>query len=88
MQALAAGDHRVDVLVGLDVEVDDDRALVVDHLLDHLGHVGLVVAADAADAVGLGGVVDVGLDPQTRFRYPQLTVTYEAGAPPGIAGLG
>src|SRR3954466_7269718 len=52
VQTLAARHHRVHVLVGLDVEVRDDRALVGQHFLNGLLDVALVVAADAADAAG------------------------------------
>ena len=61
MQAFAAGDHGVDVLVGFDVEIDDDRAVVVEHVVDGLGDVVFVVAADAADAEGFGQGGEVGV---------------------------
>src|SRR5690606_32134450 len=53
MQALAGWDHRVDVLIGLDEEIDQDRAVVVDHLVNRLRHVFLLLAADALDATRL-----------------------------------
>ena len=62
MQSLPAWHHRINMLIRLDIEIDQDRPLVRDHFLHRLLHIALVIAAaHPTDAIRLGELGEIGI---------------------------